>query len=230
MKTYLIGAGGVGSWLAASLVRLIKPENLVVVDGDALEEKNLDRQLFTRDHIGRNKADALAELYGCDAIPDWYGGTTVEHDRRDIIIGVVDNHPARASILSACDYYGCMAIIAANEVHSAEAYVYLPDWKGTNLDPREYYPEITQVTEGDPRAAAIGCTGEAQKANRQLVSANFNAAALAQSLFVCWAMEARRMEPETIPHLPHRLSLTLTGAAAFKSGQPKRIERTTNGN
>mgnify|MGYP000856154200 CR=1 FL=1 len=64
-------------------------------------------------------------------------------------------------------------------MHSAEAYYYRRRWKGTARDPRVYYPEINQDRSGDPRATSIGCTGEVQNQNRQLVSANLMAAALA---------------------------------------------------
>lgn len=226
MKAYVIGCGGTGSLLTPSLCKLIGADKVVLVDGDKLETKNLDRQLFNKEHIGRNKAEALASLYGCEAIGDWYSSTTAEHEKGDVLFGLVDNHPARASILAACDYYGCTAILAANEVHSAEAYIYRREWMGTNLDPRVYYPDILTVVTGDPRAASIGCTGEAQQNNRQLVSANFNAAALAQTLFVCWVMESRKMEAVAIPHLPHKLHINLSSMQAVKSGEPKRMERT----
>ncbi len=42
-KIYIIGCGGVGSWLASAVARLENPNHLVLVDGDDLEEKNLDR-------------------------------------------------------------------------------------------------------------------------------------------------------------------------------------------
>lgn len=210
MKTYIIGAGGTGSWLAASLVRLVGPDNVVLVDGDKLEARNLDRQLFQREHIGQNKAQALAGLYGCDFLPEWYSSGLTEHGGSDVLFVAVDNHPGRASALLACDFAGCSAIFGANETHSAEAYVYLPEWRGTRLDPREYYPDILTVTTGDPRAGLIGCTGEAQLNNRQLVSANFMAAALMQHLFVAHFLEGPKASGEARASLPHRLRSNLT--------------------
>ena len=44
----LIGAGGIGTWLAAGLVRLLEwkfpGSALIIVDGDTYEEKNKERQ------------------------------------------------------------------------------------------------------------------------------------------------------------------------------------------
>ena len=202
---HIIGAGGVGSWLCPSLCLLRRPEEVTVIDGDRLELKNLNRQLFTQEQVGQFKSDALASRYGCRSIPEWYYAGLFEVDPRDWLICVVDNHPARKAALESCDFYKCCAIFAANETHSSEAYVYRPEWKGGPLDPRIYYPEINTDGRGDPRRAAIGCTGEAQEANRQLVSANFMAAALALHLYVVWAMEAPKLERESRKHLPFKI-------------------------
>jgi hypothetical protein len=194
-------------------------KNIVLVDGDTLEKKNLNRQLFSDTDLGQNKAEALAAKYECGAIADWYSESLIQHDRSDWIIGVVDNHIARRSILAAADMAGCSAIFGANEVHSSEAYVYLAKWRDTKNDPRVMYPEILTDTNGDPRRAAIGCTGEAQAANVQLVTANFMAAALVAHLYVVWGMEARKMESEVHQHLPHKLVQNLSKNECYKAGQ-----------
>lgn len=225
---YIIGAGGVGSFMAPALIMLTSPDVVTIIDGDKLEEKNLNRQLFTKDQIGKYKAAALADRYYCDHLDKWYHSTLIQHDPEDWLFCVVDNHPARKAALSACDLYGCSAIIAANEVHSSEAYLYQPRMAKTKLDPRVYYPEILESTAGDPRAVQIGCTGEAQVNNRQLVTANFMAASLALHLYVVWAMEAKELSKETLRHLPHRLSQTLTKSESFKQGQATVVERKTN--
>jgi len=213
---YLIGAGGVGSWLAPSLCLLTGQDNVTLIDGDELEEKNLNRQLFTRQHLRQNKATALSRLYNCHAIPAWYSMGRFHIEPEDVLMVCADNHPARLAALNECDARGCRAIVAANETHSSEAYYYQRSWRGTKLDPRVYYPDILSVREGDPLAAAIGCTGEAQEQNPQLVSANFSAAALAQNLFVVWIMEAPKFEQDTLPFLPHRLVSNLTKLESFR--------------
>lgn len=217
MKSYVIGAGGGGSWLTPALCMLIGKENVIVVDGDTLETKNLNRQLFKESDVGRNKADALADRYGCESIPRWYSFGLTSHCKSDVLIGCVDNHPARAAILQACDFEGCCAIIAANEVLSSEAYIYKPEWRGTNLDPRHFYPEIIEDRSGDPRAASIGCTGEAQEKNRQLVTANLNAASLALHLYVVHFIEGPKLDPAVLPHLPSKLVQNMTKNEFLKS-------------
>ncbi len=228
MKTYIIGAGGAGSIATPILCKLIGAENVCVVDGDKLERKNLDRQLFTEEDIGKFKAQALGQKYGCSFLNDFFSFGAWSIDMDDWIICLVDNHPARAAVLEACDYHRCRCIIAANETHSSDACVYYPEWKDTNLDPRVMFPEIATDTSGDPRRAAIGCTGEAQENNRQLVTANFMASALALHLFVVWQMEADKLPIEVREHLPYRLSQTLSRSESFKAKITTKQERTDN--
>lgn len=216
MSVIIIGCGGVGSFLAPSISLLVGAHYVRLVDGDTLEVKNLNRQLFGQESIGKNKASELAKKYGCEATPDFYSYGQTAHDPDDVLICVVDNHPARNDVLRACDAYGCCAIIAANETHSAEAYYYRSDWKGTPLDPRVYYPDIETKHDGDPRAAAIGCTGVAQRENPQLVSANFMAAALAQHLFVLWVTEMPKFDPSITGKLPYKLVANLTRLETFR--------------
>ena len=70
---------------------------------------------------------------------------------------------------------------------------------------------------GDPRAAAIGCTGEVQERNRQLVSANLMAAALAEHLFVLWHLKAPRMDQETVALLPHKFAANLSKLETWRA-------------
>jgi len=207
---YIIGCGGVGSAIVPSFCLLRNPGEVTLIDGDTIERKNLNRQMFDAGQIGLNKARALAGRYGCHFLPEWFARDKIRHYRTDWLICLVDNHRTRLETLEVCDDNGCQAIFAANEMHSAEAYYYRRAWKGTARDPRVYYPEINSDRSGDPRAAAIGCTGEVQETNRQLVSANLMAAALAEHLYVLWGMKASRMDPETVARLPHKFVANLS--------------------
>lgn len=211
----VIGCGGVGSYLVPVLAKLV--EDILLMDGDTLEPKNLDRQQFRASDLGRNKAEALAERYGLQHRPQYFDVGVVGTIAGDLLIVCADNHPARLAALETCDNTNCECIIAANETHSAEAYYYQPWWKGTRLDPRVFYPEILTDRTGDPRRRDAGCTGEAQQLRPQLASANFMAAALALQLFVVWVMERPKLASDALPHLPHKLSSTLTRLESFKA-------------
>ena len=152
---HVIGAGGVGSWLLPALVKLAKPQdNIYLWDGDTLEPKNMDRQLFSPSDIGSNKAEALMRKYAQEAACSLYAKNEYficskvdlsDYDKDEVVLfGCADNHPSRAEILYVCDRDGVCSIIGdrtASPVH------------------------------------ADGCTGEAQKETPQLVLANMWAAA-----------------------------------------------------
>lgn len=214
-RLYIIGCGGVGSWLTPALALLTSPEQITLIDMDTLEEKNLDRQLFKPEDIGRSKAEALAERYKCNFLHDWFADGLLEFQEDDWLIVCVDNHRARKAALAECDRYGCRAIFAANETHSAEAYFYQPEFKSTAVDPRVYFPDILTDASGDPQARSIGCTGEVQKENPQLVTSNSLAASLAGHLFALWHMHAPTVKPKTIPSLPYRLVANRTRMETF---------------
>lgn len=214
---YIIGAGGVGSWLLPSVCMLVGHKNVTVFDGDTLETKNLNRQLFTLDDIGSNKAEALAKKYQCQSVPQYFAYGKLDNLRRwDVLLVAADNNAARHAAWMECNEKGCPMIVGANEVTSAEAYYYERSLKETDRDPAVYYPELTTDTSDDPRHAAIGCTGEVQRTNRQLVSANFMAASLMQHLLVLWNIERSKVDKEGLAHFPVRIRQNLTKYEVLK--------------
>lgn len=74
---YVVGCGGTGSRLVPLLVQFIRTitkahnprgwlndTNIVLIDGDIVEEKNLLRQNFILSDVNKNKAAVLAQRYG----------------------------------------------------------------------------------------------------------------------------------------------------------------------
>ena len=122
-RVIMVGAGGIGTWLAAGLVRMLEwkfpGSALIIVDGDNYEAKNLERQDFTQ--IG-NKASVKAleltksfrqtNVFG---VPKWVvpdQGEPYPDDSSkisvkdlitegDVVIAVVDNFAARKIIFDA---------------------------------------------------------------------------------------------------------------------------------
>lgn len=228
---YIIGVGGVGSWLAPSIVNLAGRENAItLIDGDHLEAKNLDRQLFSEKDIGNNKALVLAERYGCKSMADWFSTDMIDFMEEDWILACVDNHKARLAVLKECDRCGCRAIFAANETSSAEAYLYQTPWQNTPLDPRIMYPEILTDDRNDPRVLHIGCTGEVQKDNPQLVTSNSMAASLAGHLFALWQLHAPKLKQSTLDKLPHHFVANMSALVSHRVCDTKQTttERTDN--
>jgi hypothetical protein len=177
----VIGCGGVASWLLPPLIKLLNQTHqpaLTLYDGDTIEHRNLERQWFSEDDIGTNKAEAMARRLGYPTgfTPSYYNdGEVLPVDGLTLFIGCADNHAARRAILNAVDRGEGYAVIGGNEYTEAEAYYYEASMKDTPTDPRQYIPSILTDNSGDPTRPA-GCTGEAAIAAPQLVLANFSAA------------------------------------------------------
>lgn len=172
----IVGAGGTASWLVPLLKRMVKPPaDITVQDGDILEARNIDRQLFDSSFIGWNKAEALATLHLVNYEPFYLEKDSLTQSTFPVFGTLwccADNHVARALCLALVDAgKASIAIIGGNEYNDSEAYPYLPDWKGTSSDPRIYYPEILTDQSNDPTNPS--CQGIAQANNRQLALANY---------------------------------------------------------
>jgi hypothetical protein len=224
MMNYIIGCGGVGTLLMQPLVRSIK-DGITIVDGDKFEKKNLDRQIFNEKDIGKNKAEAMASLYpGVKAIPEYFHtGMNIPFSNQDTLWCCADNHAARKAVLETCDNYGCIAIIGANEYMDAEAYYYEKRMRGTENDPRIFYPDILDSHAGDPLSVE-GCIQRAIE-NPQHVIANNTAADLMLQLHRFYTQQRPNMPDDTRPLWPvHHLSSiyrTLTHKIGDKKCQSK---------
>jgi molybdopterin/thiamine biosynthesis adenylyltransferase len=119
----MVGAGGIGTWLSAGLVRILEwkfpGSALIIVDGDNYEPKNLERQDFTE--MGNKAAVKAAELSKqfretfVFPIPKWVvsddqpdateDSTKIKVSNliteNDIVIAVVDNFAARKLLFDA---------------------------------------------------------------------------------------------------------------------------------
>jgi len=123
VKVIVLGAGGTGGYVIPHLYRLAFSRKgymrIIVCDGDIVEEKNLIRQNFVEQDIGRNKAQVLAERYSaafgieCQYKPyfietkeeltelvtpdfkkSWH--QNIPETQRIILLGCVDNNKSRA--------------------------------------------------------------------------------------------------------------------------------------
>lgn len=57
----IVGCGGTGSNLAPMLSRMLLKHKILLIDGDRVEARNVERQTFQEFDIGMNKARALAK-------------------------------------------------------------------------------------------------------------------------------------------------------------------------
>ena len=118
----VVGCGGTGAQTARLIARMIfdmkrrnmqSIPNLVLIDPDIIEPKNIGRQLFSQAEVGEYKAVAIMRRLNaalgitCSAIP-----AAVKQEmlfNAKIIVGCVDNHLARRVMHARIDngnYYG----------------------------------------------------------------------------------------------------------------------------
>lgn len=168
----VIGAGGTGTYFLKEFSRFLcgnsKVKNQIysmhIFDGDIIEEKNLARQAFTTDDVGRNKASVMAEV-----LNEAFGLTFVAHDayvtkktqlnslfvkkcfwggRTEIviplIISCVDNHACRLLLEDIFnDEENCVLFDSGNEFSSGEVvYSYKSDKKVYGPVRSSYFPDV----------------------------------------------------------------------------------------
>jgi PRTRC genetic system ThiF family protein len=154
----VIGCGGTGGHLVPHLARYIKvanernprTTNLILADGDIVEEKNLKRQHFIEADISKNKAMVMAERYSSAfgleirAIPsDLESAEQIDEamkhyplpsDCSYLVIGCVDNNASRRIIyewLNSVSYNGKFWIDSGNEEKAGQVICgYSPPTRG----------------------------------------------------------------------------------------------------
>lgn len=110
-RVVLVGVGGTGSHLARNLARMcydliargLQSPQLVFIDPDRVEQKNVGRQMFIAAELGLHKSEVLAKRFnralGLDiAYSTEHFDAAYHCSRSDLLIGCVDNHQARREL------------------------------------------------------------------------------------------------------------------------------------
>lgn len=198
VRILVIGTGGTGGYVVPSLYRLVwsldqpRPVEIILADGDNVEERNLVRQNFVEDDVGRNKAEVLAYRYaGAFGIRAVYIPGYIEDDDRlfsmfsdrdvpeaiNIIIGAVDNNCSRQMCHRVFNRLRNIIYINSGNGEYTGQMVYGIRKKGrTRLRPvAEIYPEMLE--ENDLFKSQEGC-GQTVVTSPQSMAANIMAATI----------------------------------------------------
>lgn len=211
-KIFIVGCGGTGSNYIKELARYLatnKDEvdaDVILIDGDVVEEKNLQRQSFIKEDILMNKAESMAL-----AVSDTYGMTfsyvpeyiaSKEHMLQIIknsyykdaysneaiiiplIVGCVDNHNCRKILHEIFDEFKDIIYIdAANEFSAGEVVVGIKNNRAViSPDRAFYFPEILKDSKS---VIEMSCTELNQVQPQHLVTNLFAAnICLAQTIRV----------------------------------------------
>lgn len=143
-KTAVIGCGGLGGYLIELLTR-VGIGGIRAVDGDVLEESNLNRQLLSElPHLGMSKAEAAVERIARidPAVEAEARAVFLDAENAaeliagcDVVLDALDNIPARKILSKACSAAGIPYVYGAISGWVAQAAVSLP---GDDLAGRLY--------------------------------------------------------------------------------------------
>jgi molybdopterin/thiamine biosynthesis adenylyltransferase len=209
----IVGAGGIAAHTLVALALQLKhapfTSHLIIVDGDTFEDKNVMRQALAVSNSGGNKAMVMAghlktvlmdeSRVSVTGIPMYISEVEIPEVEGviDAIWCMVDNHAARRSAVCIADRKQCPLISSANEASSGEAWLYLPDFKESSVDPFTRYPEMLTSDEGNPLTRAHCTDEEAVQGAPQLPAANMLAGALGLMIFN--AMFFTQLDPMLFP-------------------------------
>lgn len=211
----VIGCGGTGAYVAGHLARLVsvldqgphKPWGgfqLVLADGDKVEQKNLERQHFIQQDLDLNKAEVLATRYASAfgiqirAIPVYLEDHYAIHSfAPDLVIGCVDNNASRRVIhkwmldsraRSSTDKFWidagneensgqvvCGCMLSDNSTYRSHA----SEGNGTFSLPMvtEVYPTLLDTKDDEKFASQMSCAELAQAAPQNMMT-NITAATI----------------------------------------------------
>ena len=145
----VVGAGGTGTYFLKEVSRYIRAlgdaspiDKMLIIDGDVVERKNIERQCFHEEDIGLYKSAVMADILNCTFSLSWKARAVflesrgqLKAEKEDafqkkgrltlpVIIGCVDNHACRAVLE---DYFNdcnsCIYLDSANEYSSGEVVV-----------------------------------------------------------------------------------------------------------
>lgn len=172
----VVGAGGIGTWLCAGLVRLLEwkypGSGLIIVDGDNYEEKNKERQDFTK--LGNKavvKAQELTTQFPNTTIipvPKWvvgedFSGVTDEDSPKikaselirenDVVFAVVDNFAARSILFNAARNLDNVDVFTGgndDELFGSIYHYQKRDGVEITCHPEEFHPEYVNPPDKNP--------------------------------------------------------------------------------
>lgn len=198
----LIGAGGIGTWLAAGLVRLLEwkypGSALIIVDGDHYEAKNKERQDFVK--LGNKavvKATELTPHFPNTTIipvPKWvvddnYSGVADEESPKitasqliredDAVFAVVDNFAARKIIFDAASKLNSIDVFTGGNDDALFGSIYhyqKRNGQEVTVHPAEFHPEYHNPPDKNP--GELSCQERSEiEGGTQLLATNMAVAA-----------------------------------------------------
>ena len=207
----VIGLGGVGGIVLRSLVSYLrhraKPCVVYAVDGDSYQERNRDRQFFSR--LGP-KAEVLAEELDRDygdgvtilPVPHYFTPARGRHliDSDDVVFCTPDNHATRRAVSARCEKLSDVALFSGGNdgIEDGKTGTFGNVQIHLRVDGRnltnpitEFHPEIAKPTDRLPTQR--GCAELAASAP-QLGITNLAVASGLLGAFYAWLQDGLEYE------------------------------------
>jgi molybdopterin/thiamine biosynthesis adenylyltransferase len=192
----VIGVGGIGCALLPHLARYLQAKGEVarvtLVDGDAFEVRNADRQAFSR--LGNKAAVKAVELaqqfegLSFRALAEYVTPENVEVTVGcgDVVFLGVDNHATRRLVSDRCQRLAEVTLISGgNDYTDGNVQVYLRRAdRDITLPLTRFHPEIAHPKDRSPHE--LSCQELSREAAPQLLFANLAvAAAMLNAFYAC---------------------------------------------
>lgn len=199
LELKIIGIGGIGCALLPYLARYLatsgESARLTLVDGDAFEARNGDRQAFSElGNKAKAKASELARQFGglsFRAIPEY---VTPENAGRvirsgDVVFLGVDNHKTRRVVSDHCQILPDVTLISGgNDYTDGNVQVYVRQaGRDVTLPPTRFHPEIAEPKDRSPHE--MSCDELSQDAAPQLLFTNLAVASAMLNAFYAWRLD-----------------------------------------
>jgi len=198
LEIKVIGIGGIGCALLPHLARYLQasgePGRLSLVDGDAFEARNADRQVFVElGNKAKVKAAELARQFenlSFRAIPEYITPDNVGRIIRsgDVVFLGVDNHTTRRLASDHCQVLGDVVLISGgNDYTDGNVQAYLRRAGRDITSPlTRYHPEIADPKDRSPHE--MSCDELSQEAAPQLLLTNLAVASAMLNAFFAWRL------------------------------------------
>ena len=196
LEIKVIGIGGIGCALLPHLARFLQTSGararLTLVDGDAFEVRNGDRQAFLElGNKAKVKASELARQFDGLSVRAIAEFLTPENVGRIICSGdtvflAVDNHKTRRLVSDQCQLVPEVTLISGgNDYTDGNVQVYIrAAGRDVTLPLTRFHPEIADPRDRSPHE--MSCDELSQEAAPQLLFTNLAVASAMLNAFYAW--------------------------------------------
>ena len=192
----VIGIGGIGCALLPHLARYLQAKGeaarVTLVDGDAFETRNADRQAFSRPgNKAKVKATELAQQFeelSFRAVPEFVCPENVETvvGSGDVVFLGVDNHATRRLVSDRCQCLAEVTLISGgNDYTDGNVQVYSRRANRDVTSPlTRFHPEVAEPKDRSPHE--LSCEELSRGAAPQLLFTNLAvASAMLNAFYAC---------------------------------------------